>query len=52
MLTPHSAWRKLKTWIQANAELQSKLCAVGYNPRLRSFTPLQVALIVEYLGEP
>lgn len=51
-LTPASAWRKLKLWIGANAELQSKLCAIGYNSRLRSFTPLQVSIIIEYLGEP
>lgn len=51
-LCPSAAWRKLRLWIDTNTELCSKLHALGYNDHLRSFTPLQVALITEYLGEP
>lgn len=52
MLDPHSAWRKLKEWIAYNKELTDALLKAGYDPRRRSFTPKQVSLIFEYLGEP
>ena len=47
-LTQQSAWRKLNRWISLNPTLRQQL--EGYE--LRTFTPRQVALIVEQLGEP
>lgn len=51
-LVPESAWRKLRSWIELNADLMRSLRAAGYTGRRRSFTPQQVSLIVHYLGEP
>lgn len=51
-LTPHAAWQKLRRWIELNPVLRQELHA-GFDGRgLRGFTPRQVALIVEQLGEP
>lgn len=51
-LAPQAAWQKLKYWIAYNKDLSTALAKTGYTPQLRSFTPKQVALIFEYLGEP
>jgi len=47
-----SAWRKLKRWIYRSPHLIDNLEAFGYEPTQRAFTPLQVRLIVNALGEP
>jgi hypothetical protein len=47
-LTPKSAWRKLKGWMDFNPELRQIL----RESNLRTFTSNQVAKIVEMLGEP
>lgn len=39
-------------WIRMNRKLVEELEAVGYNKYRHSFTPLEVRLIVKYLGEP
>ena len=52
-LNPESAFRRLKRWIIRSPQLseqlvhQGKLCSSS-----RTFTPAQVRLIVEMLGEP
>lgn len=52
-LTSGQAWRKLKNWIERNKTLTDELAKVGYNCSHRhSFTPKEVSLIFEYLGEP
>lgn len=51
-LAPVSAWRKLKKWIAAHPTLPDRLAATGYTSRAHGFTPAQVSLIVDALGEP
>lgn len=47
-----AAYRKMKGWITGCKDLVDALSHSGYNWRNRTFTPVQVALIFEYLGEP
>ena len=49
---PHAAWQKLKTWMAIHPTLMQQLTTEGYTPRQRTFTPAQVGLIVNALGEP
>lgn len=51
-LSPGAAWQKLCLWIRLYPELTERLKAIGYSPHQRVFTPRQVAMIVEALGEP
>lgn len=51
-LSPGVAWKKLSLWIHLYPELTERLKAIGYSPHQRVFTPRQVAMIVEALGEP
>lgn len=51
-LSPGAAWQKLSLWIHLYPELTERLKAIGYSPHQRVFTPRQVAMIVEALGEP
>lgn len=39
-------------WMRMNHKLMNELEAVGYNKFRHSFTPLEVRIIVKYLGEP
>lgn len=49
---PESAFRKLCRWISLEPELSRRLLKNGKMPPVRSFTPAEVKLIVERLGEP
>lgn len=51
-IDPQSAFRKLKQWIDRYPNLREALTAQGLSPRARSYTPVQVKLIVDALGEP
>ncbi len=51
-LDTKSAGKRLMRWITRNEELYSKLKKTGYNETFRSFSPRQVKLIVEILGDP
>lgn len=51
-ITPDAAWRKLRLWISHFPGLEERLSEHGYTSRCRSFTPAQVRLIVDALGEP
>ena len=51
-ITPDSAWKKLKHWIDINHPLTEALRALGYSSHCRTFTPAQVEAIVHFLGEP
>lgn len=51
-LSAGAAWQKLWAWINLYPGLPERLKAIGYSPHQRVFTPRQVAMIVEALGEP
>ena len=51
-VSPESAWRKLRRWMELCPGLSEKLAASGYDGHQRSFTPAQVSIIIEALGEP
>lgn len=51
-ISPHSAWCKLRRWLALVPGLTARLAAAGYDGHQRSFTPAQVNIIVEALGEP
>ena len=51
-ILPESAWKKFKMWMQVYPGLMDRLTAMGYSEHTRSFTPAQVRVIVEALGEP
>lgn len=51
-LCPEAAFRKLKQWIELSPELSGGLPALGVSSRSRTYTPAQVRLIVDVLGEP
>ena len=56
LYSPHttsgSAYNKLQRWIRRCPHLSEQLAQAGLNPRSRTYTPLQVRIIVEALGEP
>jgi hypothetical protein len=49
---PASASRLLRRWVNRNVPLSSSLAEAGFRDRQRVLTPKQVALIIDYLGEP
>jgi hypothetical protein len=51
-LTPHSAVNRLMRWIGQCEPLLKALDETGYKKYNRIFSPKQVALIFQYLGEP
>ena len=51
-ITAASARKKLMQWIGYYPHLMENLQAIGFSNASRSFTPAQVRLIVEALGEP
>ena len=51
-MTPSGALSNLNYWIRRNKELSKALRSCGMPPRSKSFTPRQVALIFNHLGEP
>lgn len=51
-ITGDAAWRKLRKWIERFPGLMDSLRNLGYDGSQRSFTPKQVYIIVEALGEP
>ena len=50
-ITPKSAWRAFKKWLKKFPGLWARLEAMGAWCR-RVFTPAEVRLIVEAIGEP
>lgn len=54
--SPHisvgAARRKLMRWIHLQPALGEALRRSGFSDKVRSFTPAQVQLIVDALGEP
>ena len=51
-LTPQAAWRKLRSWLIINPQLRNYVCSLSDCGRGRTFTPKQVGVITEELGEP
>lgn len=49
---PHSAVNRLMAWINRCAPLCQQLARHGYRKTDKRFTPQQVNLIAQYLGEP
>lgn len=50
--TPRSANTQIKRWFMYNKALMKALSDAGYVNGQRVFTPKQVQLVFEYLGEP
>lgn len=51
-LTPHSASKRLTRWVKINEELYKVLLRAGWIKGTRILSPLQVSIIMKYLGEP
>jgi hypothetical protein len=51
-MSSQSAYRKLSHWIDLYPGLRRELDVLGTSSKSRSYTPAQVRLIVEALGEP
>ena len=51
-ITPKAAVRKLNRWIAFKPGLLEQLAATGMLPNAKCYTPIQVHVIVEALGEP
>lgn len=51
-LTAKAAWRCMREEINATKALKVALEEAGYDGKRRHFTPRQVELIVETLGQP
>ncbi len=50
--TKKSASVQLRRWIKYNSQLNSELISNCFKKGQRLLTPLQVSLIVKYLGNP
>lgn len=51
-LAPSTAWHRLRAWIAACPGLSERLRETGLTGTERTWTPRQVQMIVEALGEP
>ena len=51
-LCPQAAFRKLNQWIDFHPTLRHELHALVPSDRVRTYTPAQVRLILEAMGEP
>ena len=51
-LSPHAALNRLSRWIDYNPQLSEALRQTGYRRHARRFSPRQVELIFQFLGEP
>lgn len=51
-LTAHGALSNLCYWIRRNKQLTAELQKCGMPPCSKTFSPKEVALIIDYLGEP
>lgn len=51
-LSPSAARKQLAAWMARHPTLLADLTKTGYTEKQRTFTPRQVELIFEALGEP
>ena len=49
---PHTAVNHLMAWVRRNPDLVNGLHKLGYRKSAKFFTPKEIALIIDYLGEP
>ena len=49
---PKSASTQLTRWIQRDCELYEELLLAGYHKGQRLYTPLQLAILLDHLGDP
>jgi hypothetical protein len=47
-----AATNRLSQWIRKSEGLKAELLDVGWRVRSKNFTPMQVQVIVDYLGAP
>lgn len=47
-----SASTQLTRWIQRDVELYEELILAGYRKGQRLFTPLQLSILLDHLGDP
>jgi hypothetical protein len=47
-----SATTQLGRWIRQNENLKLQLIELGYKPKKKILTPIQVRVIVDFIGEP
>ncbi len=48
----HVAVNHFMSWVKRSTTLQQRLHDMGYSKSAKTLSPKEVALIVEYLGEP
>lgn len=51
-LTPESSTKRLSKWVQINPSLTDELERCGWKKGKKILTPIQVQVIVRFLGEP
>ncbi len=51
-IRPESASSQLSRWINRDPELLEELRRVGYHKHQRTFTPRQVNILFDHLGDP
>ncbi|NDV84276.1 DUF4248 domain-containing protein [Bacteroides sp. 51] len=51
-MSDEGALRKMRRWINHQPQLKARMDSLQLSPSDRQYTPKQVRLIVEYLGEP
>ncbi len=49
---PKSASTQLARWLRRDEELWEELILAGYRKGQRVFTPLQLEIIIDHLGDP
>lgn len=50
--TPVVAYKRMWEWIQISPGLKAKLQAAGWAKFQKLYTPKQVAVLIDHLGEP
>lgn len=51
-ILPESASTQLSRWIHRDEELWNELRHAGYTKKQRLYTPRQVAILMDHLGDP
>jgi len=49
---PESASRQLTRWIMRDDDLYAELLKAGYTRRQRMYSPLQLTILFDHLGDP
>lgn len=52
LVSPHVAVNRMTGWFRRCRPLSEALTAIHYNKRAKFFTPREVALIIDFIGEP